>query len=76
MPKQLPVRPLLSRAGACAAIAALGLLAGCGYKGSLYMPPPPQAPDATLTAPPQTTPVPSPAAPASTVPLDSIRAKP
>lgn len=33
----------------------LTLAAGCGYKGPLYMPPPP-APDESLTAPPSTQP--------------------
>lgn len=27
-------------------------LSACGYKGPLYMPPPPPAPDASLTEPP------------------------
>lgn len=27
-------------------------LGACGYKGPLYMPPPPPAPDASLTTPP------------------------
>ncbi|HUH60120.1 MAG TPA: lipoprotein [Candidimonas sp.] len=33
-------------------IALLSSLLACGYKGPLYMPPPP-APDASLTTPPQ-----------------------
>ena len=28
------------------------ILAGCGYKGPLYMPPPPPAPQEELTSPP------------------------
>lgn len=34
-----------------ASLALLPLLAACGYKGPLYMPPPP--PEEALTAPPQ-----------------------
>ena len=36
----------------------LALLAGCGYKGPLYMPRPP-APDASLTKPPQSVQLPA-----------------
>lgn len=36
-----------------AALAGLLTLAGCGYKGPLYMPPPPD-PDLALTTPPST----------------------
>ncbi len=34
-----------------ASFALITMLAGCGYKGPLYMPPPPP-PDASLTTPP------------------------
>ncbi|WP_040548773.1 LPS translocon maturation chaperone LptM [Pusillimonas noertemannii] len=43
-----------------ASLALFPLLAACGYKGPLYMPPPP--PEDSLTAPPQSDmPAPSPA---------------
>lgn len=38
-----------------ATLAATSVLAACGYKGPLYMPPPP-APDESLTTPPQSMP--------------------
>ncbi|TEA76851.1 LPS translocon maturation chaperone LptM [Allopusillimonas ginsengisoli] len=38
-----------------AAAALLAAMAGCGYKGPLYLPPPPP-PDQTLTEPPTTAP--------------------
>jgi len=33
-------------------LALVSALGACGYKGPLYLPPPPEAPDASLTAPP------------------------
>ncbi|OWT63535.1 LPS translocon maturation chaperone LptM [Candidimonas nitroreducens] len=36
----------------------LALVAGCGYKGPLYMPPPP-APNASLAKPPQSVQLPA-----------------
>jgi len=42
-----------------ASLSLLACLAACGYKGSLYMPPPPPAPDASLTVPPQTSTAPA-----------------
>lgn len=45
-------RPRGGRGGKAAlALAALMLLAACGYKGPLYLPPPPD-PDPSLTTPP------------------------
>ncbi|MBF6616469.1 LPS translocon maturation chaperone LptM [Pollutimonas thiosulfatoxidans] len=46
------------------AVVVLSTLAACGYKGPLYMPPPPD-PDESLTTPPQSIPAPSPATPTS-----------
>lgn len=46
------LRRSLTRAGC--AVALMLTLQGCGYKGPLYHPPPPE-PDATLTAPPSAT---------------------
>ncbi|MFC3337239.1 LPS translocon maturation chaperone LptM [Paracandidimonas soli] len=44
--------PARAHRAATAAIL-LALLAGCGYKGPLYLPPPPAAADPALTEPPQ-----------------------
>ncbi|MFW7340801.1 lipoprotein [Pollutimonas sp. H1-120] len=43
------------RLAACLAL--LSMLAACGYKGPLYMPPPPT--DETLAAPPAPAPIPA-----------------
>ena len=45
-----------------ASFAMLAALAGCGYKGPLYMPPPPP-PEASLTKPPTSVPLPATQAP-------------
>ncbi|NYT62982.1 lipoprotein [Alcaligenaceae bacterium] len=44
-----------------ASFALLSMLLACGYKGPLYLPPPP-APDASLTTPPAPASLPAPAA--------------
>ena len=66
-----------------AALALLLALAGCGYKGPLYMPPPPPAPAETLTLPPTPGNTPAPAATGQetgklsqpAISIDNIRAK-
>ena len=44
--------PAVSVSRIVASMALFVSVAGCGYKGALYMPPPPPAPEATLTQPP------------------------
>ena len=44
--------PAVSVSRIVASMALFVSVAGCGYKGALYMPPPPAAPEATLTQPP------------------------
>ena len=64
-----------------AGLALLLMLAGCGYKGPLYMPPPPPAPAETLTLPPTPGNVPGAAGSETGKPgqpaisIDNIRAK-
>ncbi|MFV0284534.1 MAG: LPS translocon maturation chaperone LptM [Castellaniella sp.] len=51
----MTISPLLSNMTRLLACASLALLAGCGMKGDLRLPPPPPA-DAALTAPPAISP--------------------
>ena len=44
--------PAVSVTRIVASMAVFVLMAGCGYRGSLYMPPPPVAPEASLIQPP------------------------
>ena len=55
-----------------ASLILMALLAGCGYKGPLYLPPPP-APKASLTKPPQS--VQLPPADATAAPADTHAVK-
>jgi predicted small lipoprotein YifL len=47
------------------------VLAGCGLKGDLYLPPPPAPPPARDVAPPMETPVETPVEPAVEPPADA-----
>ena len=55
-PRSIVTGPFVRRAGI--SLTMLVVLGGCGFKGPLYLPPPP-APDATLTTPPAASSAPS-----------------
>jgi predicted small lipoprotein YifL len=55
-PRRTVTAPFIHRAAL--SLTVLLALGGCGFKGPLYLPPPP-APEASLTTPPAASPAPS-----------------